>query len=306
MPLATATTYFGFLLALCLQKVTAANNTRFHEFYPHHNAFFTAVRDNQCAAVYEAQQVEAENHWPSTLCTDLLDCILDHTTESIKGNMASAAVALGLMPTILTFLGNSTSETALLSRRRPLLSFLIACGSPAVSPFPTFTYQDPLAGLRAREGRLLPQPLSNLTTFWAIVIIFIEYILVLGATINVLTISIQIGSWTINTLACTQTFLPILWVVLAIFIHLFGIFAFALRVNNDQLHRSKHSLRLKVLKHLSYELTPCINQDKLVLQSKNESYLYMFISWFTSVGTVIHLLYGTIAFTSITFLGKFT
>ena len=285
-------------------KSTARNSTRFHRFFPFHEAYLTSIRDHQCASLYAAQQQESENQIWSTLCADVLSCIMENTSEAVKGNMASGLVALGLMPTILTFLGSSTAETALLSRRRPLLAFLIACGSPAVNPLPTFVYQDPVAGLKAREGRLLPHVLSTLSPFQGAVIVFVEYLLVLAAMANVLTASYFAGLWTINTIACTNTYLPILWVVLTAFIHISGMLALALRAETilDPMVRGRAKTRW--LERLRHEFTPCVSHDKLVLKPKDESYLFVFISWFASIGTVTHLLYGTVAFSSLAFIGE--
>lgn len=297
--------FFIFILAFFISVVTAARNTRFHQFFPYHRVLLTDIRDHHCAASYMKQQAgEGVMQIGSRLCSDVLDCILEHTTESVKGNIASAAVALGLMPTILTFLGSSTSETALLSRRRPLLSFLIACGSPAVNPIRTFSYQDPLAELSAREGRLLPHFLSTLLPSQAVIIIFVEYVLVLGAISNVITTSYYLGLGTINTLSCTVKYLPVLWVVLTVFIHVFGTIAFALRVNIKPDARPKQRMKAKFLEQILYEFTPCVKHNKLDLQTKDESYLFVFISWATSIGTVVHILFGTIAFSSVTLLGK--
>ena len=219
--------------------------------------------------------------------------------------MASASVGLGIMPTILTFLGSSTTETALLSRRRPLLSFLIACGSPAVNPLPTFIYQDPVVGLKAREGRLLPRFFPGLSTFQAIIIVLAEYVLILAAIANVIASNYFMGIWTINTVACPNNFLPILWVGLTVLIHLFGMFALAVRTKTIRDSKSRQGIWARIAEKIRYEIKPCIIHNKLILEPKDETTLFVFISWFTSVGVVTHLLYGTIAFSSVTFIGKF-
>ena len=290
--------------------MTASHNTRFHRFFPFFGGNFTYIRDHQCYTLYSAQQLEPESLYYSALCTDVLNCILENTREDIKADMASGIVALGLMPTILTFLGSTTAETALLSRRRPMLSFLIACGSPAVNPLPTFVYQDPVAGLKAREGRLLPPFLSELSPWQALCIVTAEYLIILAAMANVITGSYWAGLWTINAFACTHTYLPLLWVVLTIFIHLFGMLALELRVETvkdgvpTRLNGRPSGSMMSWLRAWSrHEFTPCINHDKLELRAKDESYLFVFISWFGSVGTVCHLLYGTVTFSSLAFIG---
>lgn len=43
-------------------------------------------------------------------------------------------------------------EIALLSRRRPLLAFLLALGSPVLDSFPAFVYEDPANVMEAPSG----------------------------------------------------------------------------------------------------------------------------------------------------------
>lgn len=55
-----------------------------------------------------------------------MQCILDNTGEYVKSVMATAQVLLGVTPTILSILGPSTEELAMLGvvARRPLLAFI--------------------------------------------------------------------------------------------------------------------------------------------------------------------------------------
>ena len=229
--------------------------------------------------------------------------MLQHTKESIKGDTASGTVALGLMPTILTFLGFGSAETALLSRRRPVLAFLIAFGAPAVNPLPTFVYENLIAELRARKGQhLAPKQFS---TIQAAIVSLLEYGVVLGAVANVITAGYYAGLWTVNTISCDSIYYPVLWAVLTGFIHLFGMLALTLRVETirDQSWRGS-SWRSKLRQWVEHEFTPCVTHGKLALEWKPETYLFIGISWWTSIITVTHLLWGTIAFSSLQFLGK--
>jgi hypothetical protein len=124
-----ATSYFllSFVAFVIAPTPATAGNTRFHRVSPLYNDYFLNIRNEQYAAVYAAQESAASLY--NTTCTDLLSCIVENTNEATKGNMASASVAPDLMPTVLTLLGSSTADVVLLSRRRPLLALLIACGS---------------------------------------------------------------------------------------------------------------------------------------------------------------------------------
>lgn len=273
-----------------------AKNTRFLDFFPVYRSDFIQIRDGPCAAEFALKQAGAQ------VCRSLLDCMLENTSEVIKGDMGSGIVVLGLGPTILTFLGSGTAETSLLARRRPLLALLIASGSPAVSPLPTFVYPNPIEELEARDNHLAIMQFSPIQ---AIFVSILEYVLVMGAIANVYITAFTMGSWSINTISCDDLWYPTLWAVTTLFIHIFGSWCLALRVstpgNNED---SQHRVKERLFRWIRNELTPCITHNKLDLIWKSESYLFVAISWWTSLLTVVHLLYGTVAFSSIQFIGE--
>lgn len=281
---------------------TALKNTRFQDFFPVYRHALIAIRDGDCAALWAKQQTEPY-YTVDGNCPALMSCILEKTDEATKGNFSSGLVALGLMPTLLTFLGSLVSETALLAKRRPLLALLIACGSPAVNPLPTFVYDNPLERLKTREGGLLPPHLLELSPWQARCIVFVEYVLVLSAIANVMTASYYSGIWTINTIACDDTWYPMAWVGLTVVLHIMGIIALSQRVRVAQPAKLTWGFQSRVLRWLKNEFTPCIAQNKIWLHWSKETYLFVFMSWCSSISTVAHLLFGTIAFSSITFVG---
>jgi hypothetical protein len=233
----------------------------------------------------------------------LAECILENTKETTKGNMASGIVALGLMPTILVFLGSSTAETVLLARRRPLLAFLIACGSPSVNPLRTFTYADPVADLKTVEGHLVP---TSFRPRQAALVTLLEFIFVLAAVANTYTACYQMGFWTVNTMSCDSTFYPLAWAALTLWIHLCGMLALSLRVKTakDQIKSSKPGYTSKLTQWFKHEAEPCIMHEKLVLAWKPQTYVFVGMSWLISVSTVAHIVYGTVTFSGLYFIGK--
>ncbi|KAI0898150.1 hypothetical protein F4806DRAFT_461318 [Annulohypoxylon nitens] len=282
--------------------VAAQKNTRFQNFFPVYRDALIAIRNDHCAALWAKQQIEPYTTVDGN-CPALLSCILNNTEEATKGNFSSGLVALGIMPTLLTFLGSMVSETALLSKRRPLLALLIACGSPAVNPLPTFAYDNPLERLKAREGRLLPPRLLVLSPWQARGIVFVEYVLVLSAIANVMSASYYAGLWTINTISCDDTWYPIVWAGLTVVLHILGMIALDQRVRVTQTAGSTGGFRSGVLQWFRNEFTPCITQNKIELHWSGETYLFVFISWCSSISTVAHIFFGTIAFSSIIFIG---
>lgn len=62
----------------------------------------------------------------------VIACLLNAIPPNWQANFYSAIVVLGLMPTLLAYIGPSVAEISLLSAHRPLLSFLISMGAPAI------------------------------------------------------------------------------------------------------------------------------------------------------------------------------
>ena len=286
----------AFIALYCVIPTASADNTRFLNFFPVYRDDFIKIRDSFCAKEFALKQAGA------TICRDLFSCMLENTSEVIKGDMSSGIVALGLMPTILTFLGSSTAETVLLARRRPLLAFFLAAGSPAVNPLPTFVYPNPIEELKARENHLI---LTNLSSRQAVFVSILQYVLVLAAIANVYTAAFYTGYWTINTISCDDVWYPTFWVVTTLFIHLFGMWCLALRVKtNRNASRSVFTWKDTIREWITHEATPCVTHERLMLSWKPETYTFVAVSWWTSIITTVHLLYGTIAFSSVQFIGK--
>ncbi|OQE32581.1 hypothetical protein PENFLA_c001G03982 [Penicillium flavigenum] len=283
------------LVVLCCVPTAFAKNTRFLNFFPLYRNYLIEIRDGPCAAEFALKQAGAE------VCRSLFNCMLDNTSEAIKGDMGSGIVALGLTPTILTFLGSGTAETSLLARRRPLLALLIASGSPAVNPLPTFVYPNPIEELKSRDNHLA---IMHFSPIQAALVSIVEYILVMAAIANVYTAAFYTGSWTINTISCGDVWYPTFWAVSTLFIHIFGSWCLALRVNTPEKNKAVGTWGGKgVWRWIRYEIMPCITHDKMELIWKPEGYLFIVISWWTSLLTVVHLLWGTIALSSIQFIG---
>ena len=79
-------------------------------------------------------------------CEAALSCLLDNATSSAQQMLATSIVILGLMPTMLSTLGPSIAESA-------MLSWLLAFGSPSVIVNRIWTYDDPFATIERPTGR---------------------------------------------------------------------------------------------------------------------------------------------------------
>lgn len=289
---------------------TLAINTRFEQFYPQYGSYFSNIRDTYCASEYSNQQANYKNKTDITgPCPQLFDCILQHTSEEVKGNMASATVLLGLMPTILIFLSSSMTETALLARRRPLLAFLLACGSPAVDPIPSFVYPNPTEYLRPSQRSLLVGS-SRLKFIYrahiAPLVMVGEYLLALGAVAIAVFAAYDAGRRSISAVACTDDYYPQLWLAFNAMVHILSVIALYLQAEVVPQERGQYdSTVTKISRLVCCELRLCLLQDKMELRLKEETLSLIIFWWFRSLAVVAYFAYGTVAFSSLGFIGEF-
>ncbi|PHH84437.1 hypothetical protein CDD83_1940 [Cordyceps sp. RAO-2017] len=166
--------------------------------------------------------------------TRVLNCILTDMSDLYKVNIAASAVVLGSAPMILQALGSTTAETALLGLRRPLLSFLLAAGSPAVATLKSSEFIEMLARfVRGGETRNIGLPGFRWRRVHAGLrpaISLAEYVVVGVAATNVVLLAYEMGIHAILVFTPAKTWLPPLWTLLALTIHAGGTIALHLRV----------------------------------------------------------------------------
>jgi len=298
------------LFSLLLYQVSASDLPRdqFKDWYPEFGHVFDRILHKNCSVEYNTYLTGNINQTlidryryvgadkDNVLAQSVSNCILEATSEFIKSNMAGAGVLLGLTPTILAAVGSSADETAMLFdlSRRPLLAILLAAGSPAVFPLRSFEHRDPLAILREREGRLRPPILPSYIE-WLIMIF--EYVLALAAISNVVSISWELGRRAICGFAPHVTYIPLLWAVLNIGIHISSAAALWLRTSVKCEQPSTSYLDI-----IKLHFTPLMKQKPVVVTLYPETYSFVFFSWLTPLFTVLHCLFGTLAFSSMLFI----
>lgn len=277
-------------------------------WYPTYGHRIQAIIDEQCQWQMDLyySSLRPANCSESTACkiAPAIDCILDEMKESDKANMAAAAVVLGLLPTTLGLAGSTTTETGMLSLRRPFLAFLLAAGAPAVNPIRTFEYRDPMTMLKARAGTWrVPHPKGDSPSrpgLWAIWTVCVQYALASAAVANLFWVSWTMAHQTICSWAPEIGWLPVVWAFMSVAIHIAGAIAVALRMRfvktaSPSIWRSMRGLVMD-------ELTPSALGSERKLQWKPEGWCFYILSWATSTGTVLHIIFGTLIFSSILFI----
>lgn len=137
------------------------------------------------------------------ICKGMATCLSEHIDDNDKADMQSATVILGLMPTILSYVGPTVGEMALLSSRRPVLAMLLVLGAPAIFATRPFEFDNPRKSLKKDAGNFVfrkQSPFRETATVAA------QYLLLSLAVTNCLLNSMQLGSSTILSWKCSGSY----------------------------------------------------------------------------------------------------
>ena len=202
---------------------------KFQYWFSEYEAHFEESSTIVCNYTLQ-QYLHPDLHTPQS--TNLLiahhaDCILANTTETIQFNMASAAVMLGLMPSLMASFGPTLAESSVLLLERPFLGFVLAIGSPAMYPSRPLESYNPLDTLTQPPMRL---PIASHGRKMSVIISLIQLLVAVVAAGNVIATSLELGAKTVVTWKKANSYLPLTWVVLAQFIYMLAVIRLRLLV----------------------------------------------------------------------------
>lgn len=299
------------ILILCsiqvLVEARVRSSKQFQDWYPEYAQIFTRIRDDNCStefqnylegksdiSIKELKSQGGSEH--SRFVHPVILCILDNTNEYIKAALSSAQVILGLTPTILAIMGPSSEEFGVLSviGARPILAFLLAIGAPAVFSSRAYEMVKPQDILRRRQDAFLPH---NSTHNWGRkALVFFEYLAVLTALANVGVVSYELGIRTANPISGNFVFFPAVWVAMALPIHLVSIGLVRLNAKRKSKYSDSRGFWAREL---------CLSeQPKFKAVYRKETKFFVAGSWTHSTFIVLQLVYGTIVFSSMQFIGQ--
>ena len=203
-------------------QLFSAMPARFTQWFQYTAAVLDPVMRQNCSSELQAfrDSPGANSSISQFLCRGVYDCISEHSSPTTNSIFQASNVLLGLTPTALSFLGNSTAEISLLSSRRPLLSFLLALGAPTIAPFATFKYSNPLGELRVRDDKA---KYPDLSSSMQRVVPIVEYLFAIASAINVTLLAYELSIKSVFIPSCIATFHPILWSYATGLVHLGGI-----------------------------------------------------------------------------------
>jgi hypothetical protein len=297
-----------FVLSLSHRVRAWRARESFQHFFSDVEAELSKAVINNCSDLLRQYQHEHITFY-GVYCVKTYSCIMSNITEYTKANMASAAVLLGLTPTILATLGSSTTELSLLSSHRPALALLLVLGSPAMNPIRTFDYHDPLKEIQKKKWRwYFPKQsqVPNHPRARNIISVIIQLVFAIGSITNLAVLCRSIALETISVMSCdfSDTIVP-LWIGLAVFAHLGGIITFSKRYELVYPSQMKTTYR-RIRRWLRYEFSLCKTHKDHESKWWQENRGFVVWSFLTSIHTTVHLTAGILIFSSLSFVGMLT
>lgn len=239
---------------------------------------------------------------------DLISCVNDELPSQVSLAMTSAQVILGLTPTLISTLSPSVGEISMLSANRPVLSFMMSLGCPAVFSIRSLEYDDPLALIQRPRRSMSRWQASKRQQAW---ISAFQYLLVLAAIANVIIADGQLEYNTINVWAAGRPYLVYIWSTFAAIPHCLSAIAFyvsrsARRVRDmNKEQRQKEDKNGWLHARFNREVTTCAARPRqgYVEHQVEEPFWIIALSLVASFIGYILLIYGTILFPSLLFIG---
>lgn len=279
---------------------------QFQSWYPFAATFFNEATDQACDEPYqlyvEAYHTPALHRQLLSLCYDVEACLLDNFSPASVADMQSADVVLGLLPSLMSAIGPSIAEISLLSSQRPVLSFLLSMGAPAVSPTRVFEFNDPLVVLGVQNDS--KWVVHRFRSWISGIVSATEYLLAMAAVVNMIYASVQLGRNTIVAWACTTTCLPFLWTIVASFIHIIGSTSYAITQRRQRLSntwKGGTTIVEKIGRAALAEVTICANVETAERSSPGRATVLLNV--FAGCCAFVHILFGTIVLSGLQFIG---
>ncbi|KAH7250289.1 uncharacterized protein BKA55DRAFT_569172 [Fusarium redolens] len=282
------------ILCFHIQPTTALqrSNKQFQEFFP---AWAPLLKDqlkyNCSSKIQEYLNISSPAPRPGY---GVIDCILSTMPEFRKAELASAAVILGLAPSVLQLLSASYLDTAILAYRRPGLAVVLAMCSSGVRPLTATDYDDFISKMGSESSTTFGIP--RFAGAQAIVSL-VEYIIAAASVANNAYLTYQLCLQAVCTFAPAEDFLPAVWTAAALAIHLVGYITARLKITVETKSAWEDRGRLWS------ELTPTPWQSKLqVKANRRHTGWFLTLASALYVGDCLQALFGTLILSSLVFI----
>ena len=128
---------------------------------------------------------------------------------------------------------------------------------------------------------------------------------------NLAHASWELGTRTVCSFSSDNSYQPLLWALLAILVHVCGAATVYLRVRLYTCEQQQlpswpiwqwSQLPFAIRRTVTREVQLTCRKPRANLKAKQESLLFIMMSWITSISTVTHIVYGTIIFSGTLFI----
>ncbi|KAI0439072.1 hypothetical protein F4803DRAFT_66516 [Xylaria telfairii] len=297
--------YYVLLLGLIPLAQAQWPARQLENFFPAWDHYLRDLIATKCSNVLAAD-LQAITWAPY----DTIECLLDAFPEYRKSEIGASSVALGLLPTMLSLLGPSITDQAVLATRRPFLSLLLATGSPAVNPQLddeyTASIEKKLCLRKAASEQSRNAQVSSTRIF---VVSLVEHVAAIGAVVNVVILAYQLSIFTVTSFSVKFGYLPAVWVGLSIPIHLASYVALRLRMKKPERKEGNgrdNDLFSFWAASFAAEFTPCEYHQPKTLEWGDEDQLHYkagrALTWLLNFGIVAHIIFGTLTLSGLLFI----
>ena len=293
--------YF-FLLAL-FPPALSFSTTKFVEWFPQSLIKLRKAWTGPCKTLYDDFVDKGQGQ-----CGPVLNCLLGHgTSELRKTTMASAQVTLGLIPSLLTCVGNSVPEISLVASQRPILTLFLTLGAPGMYPTRVTEYVNPFDVLDEAAFRNTFSGAKGAKQRSAVILV--QYLLALAITANNLESSLRLGSRSVLSWGCRSWYMPMIWVFFSISTYAFAAMSCnilkrnALHMNSEDLYRW---MRWDPIEHF---FSTCLRSVQTCLcvpyvwREQTPSIKVMVWQASASCLALAHTILGTLILSSLIFVG---
>ncbi|KAF7560667.1 hypothetical protein G7046_g3482 [Stylonectria norvegica] len=293
------------LLVILTLSVPVEAATRSFAQWKH---FFTAWERILKSYLADACAVEIDTYRNASITAPqvgyhVINCILKEMDEFRKAEMSAASVVLGFAPGLLLTLSPSVADTGMLAFRRPGMAFLLAASTTGVGPLLAAEYLAVKEKMEAPMSQGVSVRLGTARVSWLTsVVSAVEYLVAALAVGNNVALAYQLGVWVVCTWAPAWTFMPGLWSMFALAMHLVGWLTLRLRIKFRSVDDSWQSSKPMPLRWLLSEVTPSAWAPAVKLEEREEGYWFLFLASLLYVGSAVQVLFGTAVLSSLMFL----
>ncbi|KAJ5382184.1 hypothetical protein N7517_000095 [Penicillium concentricum] len=272
-----------------------SNAKQFEHWYPFYRWTLTQEGDAPACLQEHEDAVELLGPEHSMTCKNLINCIYNNTKEIDKADMSSALVLLGLTPAVIGQIGPTIHNKAQLCYQNPILGFLCVLGAPAIAfgmPWAKTDPREPTGGNTFVSGErwffnwMFCRPTQTPTqqdktqkpSIWLrslkYSIHLLKYLLAAGAAVNVFLNAWSLGDQTIVSWKCTSSYLELIWVGTTLGPIFFAVVGYSMEESECTWSKSTP---WGLGARFSYSLS--------------------------NIGGAVHVLFGTLTFSSVLFIG---